>query len=181
MAITKTLAEIMGGSISVTSEPGVGSTFEVRIPLEVATARAVATSEYSLAAIVNTTVAAPFRPRVLLVEDYEPNIMVAQTFLEDFGYMVDIAYNGLEAFEKAKAGAYVAILMDVQMHGMNGLDATAAIRDWEQQEDKARARIIGMTAHALSGDRERCLGVGMDDYIAKPFRPEELRRKINSL
>ena len=181
LAITKTLAEIMGGSISVTSEPGVGSTFEVRIPLEVATARAVATSEYSLAAIVNTTVAAPFRPRVLLVEDYEPNIMVAQTFLEDFGYMVDIAYNGLEAFEKAKAGAYVAILMDVQMHGMNGLDATAAIRDWEQQEDKARARIIGMTAHALSGDRERCLGVGMDDYIAKPFRPEELRRKINSL
>lgn len=181
LAITKTLAEIMGGGISVTSEPGVGSTFEVCIPLEIATARAVATTDYSLAATVNSTVEKSLRPQVLLVEDYEPNILVAQTFLEDFGYTVDVASNGMEAFDKVKTGNYAAVLMDVQMHGMNGLDATRAIRTWEEQEGRAPARIIGMTAHALSGDRERCLGVGMDDYIAKPFRPEELRRKIVNL
>ena len=178
LAITKTLTEIMGGTISVASEPGVGSTFQVCIPLEVADARTVATAEYSLAAIVNSTVEKTLRPMVLLVEDYEPNILVAQTFIEDFGYGVDIARNGLEGLEKARCGSYVAILMDVQMHGMNGLDATRAIRDWEDKEGRAPARIIGMTAHALAGDRERCLGVGMDDYIAKPFRPDELQRKI---
>ena len=181
LAITKTLTEIMGGTIAVTSEPGVGSTFKVSLPLEVASARTVATAEYSLAAIVNSSVETFVRPTVLLVEDYEPNILVAQTFIEDFGYSVDVAHNGLEACEKVKASSYVAVLMDVQMHGMNGLDATRSIREWEAAEGRTASRIIGMTAHALAGDRERCLGVGMDDYIAKPFRPEELQRKIKNL
>jgi len=178
LAITKTLAEIMGGSISVTSAEGQGSTFAVCVPLKIASAPQVARTEYSLAAILDNTVEAHIRPHVLLVEDYEPNILVATTFLEDFGYHVDVANNGHEAFAAVKARDYAAVLMDVQMHGMNGLDATRRIREWEENEGRARMRIIGMTAHALAGDRERCLGVGMDDYIAKPFRPEELRRKI---
>ncbi len=84
----------------------------------------------------------------------------------------------MEAFEKVKETPYAAVLMDVQMHGMNGLDATRAIRQWEAQTGTAPRRIVGMTAHALAGDRERCLGVGMDDYIAKPFHPDDLRRKL---
>ncbi len=180
LAITKTLTEIMGGSISVKSEVGKGSVFEVSIPLKVATSDQVARTEYSLSATADSTVEAHVRPHVLLVEDYEPNILVATTFLEDFGYYVDIANNGLEAFEAVQKRAYVAVLMDVQMHGMNGLDATRRIREWEAAEGRPPMRIIGMTAHALAGDRERCLAVGMDDYIPKPFRPEELRRKIEN-
>jgi PAS domain S-box-containing protein len=178
LAITKTLTEIMGGSISLKSEVGKGSVFEVCIPLKVATSDQVNRTEYSIHAIVDSTVEAHIRPHVLLVEDYEPNILVATTFLEDFGYYVDVANNGMEAFEAVQKRDYVAVLMDVQMHGMNGLDATRRIREWEEAENRTRMRIIGMTAHALAGDRERCLAVGMDDYIPKPFRPEELRRKI---
>ena len=178
LAITKTLTEIMGGGISVKSEVGRGSVFEVSVPLKVATSDQVARTEYSLNAMADSMVEAHIRPHVLLVEDYEPNILVATTFLEDFGYYVDIANNGLEAFEAVQKRDYVAVLMDVQMHGMNGLDATRRIREWEETEGRPRIRIIGMTAHALAGDRERCLAVGMDDYIPKPFRPEELRRKI---
>jgi PAS domain S-box-containing protein len=180
LAITKTLTEIMGGGISVKSEVGEGSVFEVCIPLRIATRDQVARTEYSIHAIAGNTVEAHVRPHVLLVEDYEPNILVATTFLEDFGYYVDVANNGLEAFEAVQKRAYAAVLMDVQMHGMNGLDATRRIREWEEREGRPRIRIIGMTAHALAGDRERCLGVGMDDYIPKPFRPEELRRKIEN-
>jgi len=180
LAITKTLTEIMGGGISVKSEVGEGSVFEVCIPLRIATRDQVARTEYSIHAIAGNTVEAHVRPHVLLVEDYEPNILVATTFLEDFGYYVDVANNGLEAFEAVQTRAYAAVLMDVQMHGMNGLDATRRIREWEDREGRPRMRIIGMTAHALAGDRERCLAVGMDDYIPKPFRPEELRRKIEN-
>jgi|GEM_PF-894372 len=180
LAITKTLTEIMGGGISVSSEVGKGSVFEVSLPLRVATSDQVARTEYSLSATAGNTVEAQVRPHVLLVEDYEPNILVATTFLEDFGYYVDVANNGQEAFEAVQARTYVAVLMDVQMHGMNGLDATRRIREWEAAEGRPPVRIIGMTAHALAGDRERCLGVGMDDYIPKPFRPEELRRKIEA-
>jgi len=178
LAITKTLTEIMGGDISVKSEIGRGSVFEVCIPLKIATNDQVARTEYSIHAITSSTVEVHVRPYVLLVEDYEPNVLVATAFLEDFGYQVDVANNGLEAFDAVKARSYLAVLMDVQMHGMNGLDATRRIREWEMAESRPRTRIIGMTAHALAGDRERCLGVGMDDYIPKPFRPEELRRKI---
>ena len=180
LAITKTLTEIMGGGISVKSEVGQGSVFEVSIPLKIATNDQVNRMEYSIEAIVDSTVEAHIRPHVLLVEDYDPNILVASTFLEDFGYHVDVANNGLEAFEAVQKRDYIAVLMDVQMHGMNGLDATRRIREWEESENRSRMRIIGMTAHALAGDRERCLAVGMDDYIPKPFRPEELRRKIEN-
>ena len=179
LAITKTLAEIMGGTISVQSQLGVGSTFTVCIPLEVAPEESP-TALPSMSDMLETAIDRKTRPQVLLVEDYEPNVLVAQTFLEDFGYRVDVAVNGLEAFEKVKTGRYVAVLMDVQMHGLNGLDATRMIRVHEQQHGKSHIPIIGMTAHALAGDRERCLGVGMDDYIAKPFNPEELKAKIKA-
>ncbi len=119
---------------------------------------------------------------ILLVEDYPANILVATTFLEQFGYSYEVAHNGLEAVEKIKNGArdYAAILMDVQMPGMNGYETTRAIRSHEQQRGRLTP-IMGMTAHALSGDRERCLGAGMNDYISKPFNPDELKQKIAAL
>ena len=71
------------------------------------------------------------------------------------------------------------ILMDVQMQGMNGLEATRFIREYESGGNVKRTPIIGMTAYALSGDRDRCLTAGMDDYIAKPFNPDDLYEKIH--
>ncbi len=179
LAITKTLAEVMGGTISVHSEVGKGSTFTVCVPLEAAPEQADAL--HPPLSTIFETLASRNRARVLLVEDYEPNILVARTFLEEFGYHVEVAVNGHEAIEKVKAGPYSAALMDVQMPGLNGLDATRMIRIWEQQQGVGRLPIIGMTAHALAGDRERCLAVGMDDYVAKPFNPDDLRAKIRAL
>jgi PAS domain S-box-containing protein len=180
LAITKTLAEIMGGSICVESEVGKGSTFKVTIPLELATDHDVGDTDYSFANIVETTLEKKIRARVLLVEDYEPNVLVATTFLEQFGYTVEVASNGLEAFEMIKHNTYDVALMDVQMHGMNGFEATRLIREREKKTGAAHLHIIGMTAHALTGDRERCLAVGMDDYISKPFNPDELQSKIKA-
>ncbi len=176
LAITRTLTELMGGGITVDSAPGRGSVFEVRLPLRVAAGDTLGTDAPPDAA--GAEEARATRPLVLLVEDYEPNIMVAGAFLDEFGYRFDVARNGFEAVEKVRENTYSTILMDVQMHGMNGLDATRAIRQWEVQTGTAPRRIVGMTAHALAGDRERCLDVGMDDYIAKPFNPEDLRRKL---
>lgn len=120
------------------------------------------------------------KPRILLVEDYAANILVATTYLENMGYAYDLAANGEEAIEKAGNGAYVAILMDVQLQGIDGFEATRLIRKHEKQTLKPRTAIIGMTAHALSGDRERCLSAGMDDYIPKPFHPDILMSKLSA-
>ena len=176
LAITRTLTEIMGGTITLDTTPNQGSVFEVRVPLTVAIGDEMGFDAAPLGEWTRSGDA--LRPIVLLVEDYEPNILVAGAFLDEFGYRFDVARNGMEAFEKVKETPYAAVLMDVQMHGMNGLDATRAIRQWEAQTGTAPRRIVGMTAHALAGDRERCLGVGMDDYIAKPFHPDDLRRKL---
>ena len=116
--------------------------------------------------------------KVLLVEDYAANVLVATSFLEHFGLQYEVATNGTKAVELVKTGAFDVVLMDVQMHGMNGFEATQAIRQHEADTKLPRLPIIGMTAHALAGDRERCVSAGMDDYIAKPFNPDELRQKI---
>ncbi len=182
LAITKTLCEAMGGSITVESSPGKGSLFQACIPLRVLQESALKLHEphpdlhehHGIFAENN-------RPTLLLVEDYEPNVLVARILLEGFGYTVDHASNGIEAVEKARTTNYAALLMDVQMHGMNGLEATRLIRAYEKTNDLPAVPIIGMTAHALAGDRERCLGVGMNDYISKPFNPDELNAKIHAL
>jgi CheY-like chemotaxis protein len=121
------------------------------------------------------------RPKVLLVDDYAPNALVVATYLEKFGYDYDIAENGIDAVSLAKRNRYIACLMDVQMHDMDGIEATMAIRDFERLEHKGHLPIIGITAHALSGDRERCLDAGMDEYVAKPFNPAELESRLSHI
>jgi PAS domain S-box-containing protein len=114
------------------------------------------------------------RYRILLAEDNVTNQKVAIKILEKLGYRADAVANGKEAIEAMMRGRYDLVFMDVQMPEMDGLEATEKIRTTESISGSSRVPIIAMTAHAMKGDRERCISHGMDDYIAKPVRPEAL-------
>ena len=119
---------------------------------------------------------------ILIVEDYAPGMMVTTLMLEYLGYDVQSATCGREAVAKVCASnvPFLAILMDVNLHDMDGFAVTQAIRAWEQEKDKHHT-IIAVTAHALAGDRERCLNAGMDDYLSKPIHVDLLARKLTIL
>ena len=119
-------------------------------------------------------------PRVLLVEDNNVNQTLAARLLEKRGYQVTIAGNGKRALEALRGQWFDVVLMDVQMPEMDGLEATAAIRERERTHG-GHVPIIAMTAHAMVGDRERCLEAGMDGYVSKPLRPQELFELIQEL
>jgi two-component system sensor histidine kinase/response regulator len=116
--------------------------------------------------------------RVLLAEDNPVNQRVASALLEREGHTVTVVDNGAKAVSAAADAEFDAIFMDVQMPEMSGFEATAAIRRREQASG-SHTRIIAMTAHAMQGDRERCLAAGMDAYMSKPVRIEELRRTLS--
>ncbi len=131
-----------------------------------------------LANTVSTTVSVPSR-RVLLVEDNEINRRVALGLLRSRGHLVEIAENGQEALNMLETHEFDVVLMDMQMPVMDGYEATTAIRALEH-EVGGHMPIVAMTAEALKGDRERCLAVGMDDYVAKPISQSELYRAVES-
>jgi CheY-like chemotaxis protein/HPt (histidine-containing phosphotransfer) domain-containing protein len=117
--------------------------------------------------------------RILLVEDMPVNQKVAGRMLERFGHSPQIAQNGLEALERFENQEFDLILMDLQMPLMDGLEATGHIRRKEaDQQNARRVPIIAMTAHAMKGDKERCLEAGMDGYVSKPVDPLELFEAI---
>jgi len=117
---------------------------------------------------------------VLLVEDNPINQLVATRVLEKLGHRVTVVSNGHEAVSAVQSGNFDLIAMDVQMPEMDGLEATAAIRGWERTRH-THTPIIAMTAHAMKGDRERCLEAGMDGYTSKPIRMRELEQAIAKL
>ena len=116
--------------------------------------------------------------RVLLVEDYEGNIVVLSHLLKELGFQFDVATTGVIALDYWRNGHYDIILMDIQMPEMDGFVATRIIRDMEKEDGLPRTPIIGMTAHALVGDKDKCIAAGMDAYLPKPLVEKDLKQQI---
>lgn len=164
MAITKALIDKMDGTIDVSSTAGEGSTFIINLTFELAPNQAGIEGNADEEENLNGL-------RILLAEDNELNIDIAQTLLEDYGAEVHVAENGsiaLERFKENEEGYFNAILMDCMMPVMNGFEATKAIRELERP-DAETIPIIAMTANAFADDVKKCLDSGMNDHIAKPF------------
>jgi len=175
LAIVKQLVELQGGEVWVNSEPGSGSNFGFRLPFEKGTVedKAIHTDKPDI------VVDEKYHPRVLIVEDNPINRMLVIKVLEKWGFQTDIAENGQIALDKYSENDYNIILMDLQMPVKDGYETTQDIRALKSA--KKDVPIIAMTAHAIKGERERCLAIGMNDFIPKPFNAAELREKLFAL
>lgn len=170
LSIVKKLTELQGGSVALKSNPKKGSTFTVTIPYTLNVKHSPEVQKLPAKKIeVNTNTIS-----ILLVEDNKLNQKLAGKILHDFGFRITVADNGKLAVDKLKKTQFDLVLMDMQMPEMNGYDATMAIR----RELKSNVPIIAMTAHAMTSEKERCLQLGMNDYISKPFKKDDLYNKI---
>jgi CheY-like chemotaxis protein len=126
---------------------------------------------------LDPTMAARHPLRILLAEDNVVNQKLALRLLQQMGYRADVASNGIEAIESVERQAYDVVLMDVQMPELDGLEASRRIAaKWSADH---RPRIVAMTANAMQGDREMCIAAGMDDYLTKPIRVDQLVDALN--
>lgn len=171
LSIVKTLIELQGGNIEVHSIPGKGSEFAFYIPYTVANEQIILQSQLTaqeLKEMVNPSL------QILVVDDNTMNQSLMKHLLIQWGAAFTIAANGLEALEELKAKSFDLVLMDIQMPKMDGYTATRHIRE----ELKLDTPIVAMTAHAMAGEREKCLSNGMNDYISKPINEEHLFKMI---
>lgn len=168
LAICRKLVDRMGGDIGVESEPGRGSTFWFEVPYRQADPPKSESNSHKL----EPPPPPPNMLPLLVVDDNETNRLVMCALLQKLGYKSETAANGQEALDRAARQAYSVILMDCQMPGMDGLQATSKLRS--QEQGKTHTPIIGVTANVLDGDREKVIQGGMDDYLPKPVQLEDL-------
>jgi PAS domain S-box-containing protein len=166
LAISKRIVEAMGGEIGFESAEGRGSTFWIRVPL----------APGAPPAQTESAARRPVNARILTVEDNPINQVVITEHLKHLGYRVTSVGNGLEALEALAVEDYDLVLMDCQMPHLDGYEATERIRRLPGKT--GRVPIVALTAHAIQEELDRCLAVGMNDFITKPFRGEELQAKL---
>ena len=177
LAITREIVELMGGRISVQSEPGVGSCFTAELPMALGELPVRANNAGQHAA---QAAAGPAQPlRILVAEDNAVNQLLIKALLEQFGHYCDVVGNGLEALHQVQANHYDLVLMDIQMPEMDGVAATLAIR--ALPGPLARIPLVAMTANVMSEQTDHYRKVGMDNVIAKPIDPAELDQAIRQV
>lgn len=176
LSIVQNLVSLMGGTVHIDSEPGRGTAVQVDMTLAHAPAPAAPQPG------VKDTAGALRGKRILLCEDNTINAQIVMALLESVGACADHAQNGrqgLAMFEASQPGAYAAVLMDIRMPEMSGIDAARALRALDRP-DAARVPIIALTANAYEEDRRRCLDAGMDDHVSKPIDTEVFLRTLCS-
>ncbi len=173
MTISRRLVELMGGRLWAESEVGKGSSFRFTCRVGVVPGQTPTASTGDGTPAPSRSV----RLRILLAEDNRVNQLVATRLLEKLGHEVTVAGDGQAALEALERGVFDVGLFDVQMPRMDGLEAIAELRRREAGTGR-RLPVFALTAHAMKGDREICLAAGMDGYLTKPFRLEEVRQAL---
>ena len=175
LTITRQLIERQNGTVNVQSIAGIGTTFTFSIPYKICDeSRSVASNAKE------QTLQLPTDLRILVAEDHDINRFIIEKMFREWGVQTEFAITGVEAVAAATKTIFDVILMDVEMPDMNGYKATEIIREQLPAPNNATP-IIAMTGHAMTGEKEKCISIGMNDYISKPFKQEELKRKILEL
>jgi PAS domain S-box-containing protein len=178
LALVKRIVELHRGQVELTSEVGHGSCFTIKLPCITTVSISPELTESSLSTRSTNQSNQSSSPLILLAEDNEANVITVSSYLGAKGYRILNAKNGQEAIEFAKLHQPNLILMDIQMPGMDGLEAMREIRRDPQLVD---VPIIALTALAMTGDRERCLQAGANDYLTKPVKLKQLTANIQKL
>jgi PAS domain S-box-containing protein len=175
LSISRGLVELLGGELTAESHLHKGSTFRFTLPFEVAPDETFTTAEEPV-----TDYQTLGHRHVLLAEDNAVNQMLVRTMLEGWGLEVDVASSGPEALAKFGRRSYDVVLMDIQMPGLDGVATTRLMREYPDAT-RAATPVVALTAHAMQGEAERYLQAGLDAYLSKPFREQDLFRTISSL
>ncbi|MBL0311537.1 MAG: PAS domain S-box protein [Holophagaceae bacterium] len=188
LVISRRLAELMGGSLTMRSTLGQGTTMTLAVDLPVGNVQDLVKPE-----VMDSSKTIPVRPApsiemaeqerslILLAEDHPTNRIVLTQQVHRAGYALEVAVDGQEAFEMWQSGRYAVILADLHMPRMDGYQLTQAVRDLERAHPVARTPILALTANAMGGEAERCLELGMDDYLIKPVTIPFLASKLHPM
>jgi len=178
LAITRSLMQLMGGDISAVSEQGKGACFTIHLPVKRINLAAV-TQEEAVSAANEAELHMATKPlSVLLVEDHEINRKLAQIMLQRMGHTLVLANDGQQALDCLEKESFDVVLLDVMMPVMDGLTALRMWRERERERQLPRTVVLMVTAHAMTGDRERFIAAGADGYVSKPMSEAALRKEI---
>ncbi len=180
LTIVKKIVNLQKGEISLKSKVGTGTTFIIDLPFEKSTLETQSLQYDIINSELNNVLPYPKGIKVLMAEDNEMNQELSKVVFKELGWDLDIADNGVVVIDKLKKNVYDIILMDIQMPVMDGYEATLKIRN-EFSKPESEIPIMAITAHALNSEINKCLAAGMNDYLSKPFKTNDLIAKVGVL